>query len=95
MTGRKDRRVRPDHEFRIIWSRDQVRFDICRDGIPTGAHAKTKESAVATAIREASTEANSTGRFVVVTSTLDGRRVLEWDGYDERWQARWVAKQQA
>ena len=95
MSGKQYRRTQPDHTFQVIWSREQVCFDICRDGVPTGAHATSKDAAVSIAIHEASKEANSTGRVIVVTSTLNGRRILEWDGYDERWQARWAAKHRA
>ena len=84
MSWNRYRRVRPDHEFQVVWSQEHSRFDVCRNGDPTGAHATSKDAAVAIAIREARKEANSTGNFVVVVSSRDGRRVLEWDGFGER-----------
>lgn len=84
MSIRNNRRSQPDREFQVIWNQERCRFDVCRGGVPTGAHSTGKGVAVGAAIREARKEALSTGHFIVVTSTLDGRRVLEWDGYGER-----------
>ena len=91
MSGKHHRGTRPDREIQVIWNSLRSRFDICFGGIPTGAHSACKEVAVDIAIREARLEVNLTGLFIVVTSTLNGRRVLEWDGYGEDFEPAWKA----
>ena len=70
----------PAHEFQVLWSQGRARFDIWRDGVLTGASSPGRSSAVTLAIRQAQEESLSTGRFIIVTSQLNGKRIVDWEG---------------
>jgi hypothetical protein len=83
MRNVRARKGAPDHEFGVVWSQDHARFNVCRDGVPTSGHATGRGVAIGLAIREARQEMLLTGDFIVVTSTLEGKKILEWDGHGE------------
>lgn len=68
----------PSHEISVVWGHDRARFQILRDGKGTGAFATARSAAIGIAIREARQEALLAGLEVIVSSSLDGRRVVEW-----------------
>ena len=80
MRNMRSRHGAPDHEFQVLWNQARARFDVWRDGVPTSAHAPGRSAALSFAIREARQETILTGRFIIVSSRLDGRRKVEWDG---------------
>lgn len=80
MKNRRNGTAAPDHEFSVVWSQERARFDVCRDGVRSGAFARDRSTAIGIAIREARQEALLTGFKIVVSSMLDGKRVVEWDG---------------
>lgn len=70
----------PAHEFQVLWSQARARFDIWRDGVLISASSPGRSSAVGLAIRHAQMESLSTGRYIIVTSQLNGKRIVEWEG---------------
>ena len=73
------RRRYADHEFSVVWDQERARFDIYRDRARIAAFARDRSTAIGLATREAKLEVERTGRVVIVTSTRDGQRIVEWD----------------
>ena len=67
-------------EYRVTWNLDRARFDIYRDKIRTTSFSYQRGAAVGLAIRQAQKEAMLSGDKIIVTSTLNGKRKMEWDG---------------
>lgn len=58
------------------------RWNITRGGVPTGAFARDKATAIGQAYHAASQEAHSTNLKVTVWSIQNGKHTKEWDSHE-------------
>jgi hypothetical protein len=55
------------------------RWNVSRGGVPTGAFAQDKSTAIGQAYQAASREANDSNLKVTVWSAQNGKRLKEWE----------------
>jgi hypothetical protein len=67
-------------EYRVRWNKERARFDVFRGDVRTALFSHQRGTAVGIAIREAQQEAIASGDKIIVTSTLNGKLVMEWCG---------------
>ena len=65
-------------EYLVTLDPDGKRWNVTRDGEPTGGFARDKSTAIGLAYREASAELASTGGQLSVWSVQHGKRTKEW-----------------
>lgn len=73
--------VKPSYGITYLVMRDggTGRWNVTRDGQPTGGFARDKETAIGVAFRDASREAHGAATSVIVWSvSQEGKRTKEW-----------------
>jgi hypothetical protein len=70
---------KPKHEYSVLWDQDRLRFNVLRDGRPSGVFSGAQRTAIGFAVRDAQIETAVTGAKIIVTCQRDGIYRIEWD----------------
>jgi hypothetical protein len=66
-------------EYRVAWDQERGHFAIFRGTERTPSFSHQQGTAVGLAIREAQQETILGGKYIIVTSMRNGKRIVEWD----------------
>jgi hypothetical protein len=69
-----------DLAYQVVWNPEQKNYEVHRAGEPTGGASRSRDTAIAQAVREAQVEAGK-GTRVAVYATRDGRQTAEWTSW--------------
>ncbi|HJR55148.1 MAG TPA: hypothetical protein VJ798_01105 [Rhizomicrobium sp.] len=74
------RKKQIDLAYQVVWNPQRQNYEVHRAGAPTGGSSRSRDTAIAQAIRKAQVEAG-TGTRVAVYATREGKQTAEWTSW--------------